>query len=247
MTVKESGRMKSFFSRNWVKFTLIAVAFIAVIVFVAIYYFDINNLRSRSEVEDGDIRIAAVGDSITYGLYIENLAENSYPRQLDDLLGEGHAVLNFGESNYTAQASGDYPYVSTESYQESLDFEPDIAIIMMGTNDSKAQNWNGREQFKEEYVDLVESYQELPSISRILLASPPRAFVDNVYSVMNPDNVEEIGEVVEEVAREKDLEFVDMYEESYNSEDLFPDGIHPNAEGAGEMARIFYDQITGVQ
>ena len=41
------------------------------------------------------IKIACVGNSVTYGLGIKKRVENSYPTQLQQLLGNTYEVANF--------------------------------------------------------------------------------------------------------------------------------------------------------
>lgn len=197
--------------------------------------------NSENEIAETDIKIAAVGDSITD----EYIPGANYPRILDDLLGEGYAVMNYGKSNYAAQASSDFPYTSTDAYEESLALKPDIVIIMLGTNDTKANNWNGKEIFKKEYTTLVESYKSLDSVSRVILASPPTVFIENVMrGSIDPQHVEPIREVIQEVAEEFELEFVDLSAKTANHPEWFFDGVHPTPEGAEEIAQIFYEQIS---
>lgn len=160
-------------------------------------------------------------------------------------MGDGYVVHNFGVSNYAAQSSSDFPYETTKEFQESLDFQPDIVIIMLGTNDTKVTNWNGSEQFKEEYSDLLANYQTLSSVSRIILASPPKAFLEGEVfgGAIDPNVVVYIRDAVEEVADEFDLEFVDVYEKTSGHPEYFPDGIHPDENGAAVLAKLFYRQI----
>lgn len=197
--------------------------------------------NSENEIAETDIKIAVVGDSITD----EYIPGANYPRILDDLLGEGYAVMNYGKSNYAAQASSDFPYTSTDASEESLALKPDIVIIMLGTNDTKANNWNGKEIFKKEYTTLVESYKSLDSVSRVILASPPTVFIENVMrGSIDPQHVEPIREVIQEVAEEFELEFVDLSAKTANHPEWFFDGVHPTPEGAEEIAQIFYEQIS---
>jgi lysophospholipase L1-like esterase len=48
--------------------------------------------------EKKPVKIACVGNSITYGSGIKNQFQNSYPGLLSQLLGEGYDVRNFGIS-----------------------------------------------------------------------------------------------------------------------------------------------------
>src|SRR5438270_834071 len=83
------------------------------------------------------IKVACVGDSITQG---SGLQENTYPLQLQRMLGSNYEVRNFGVGGATLLEQGDKPYIQQKLYQDSLAFQPDVVVIMLGTNDSKPQN-----------------------------------------------------------------------------------------------------------
>lgn len=109
------------------------------------------------------IKVACVGNSITYGAFIQNRELNCYPAQLQAYLGSGYEVKNFGVSGCTLLSQGDLPYVKTDTYRQSLDYQPDIVFIKLGTNDSKPQNRIYLDQFKHDYLELIDSYRVLPS------------------------------------------------------------------------------------
>jgi acyl-CoA thioesterase-1 len=54
-----------------------------------------------------------------------------------------------------------------------------------------------------------------------------------------------LNPMVEELAEELNLPCIDLYSPMMGRDDLFPDQIHPNAEGAGIMAQIIYEALTG--
>ena len=86
------------------------------------------------------IKIACIGNSITYGYGIEGRETNSYPAQLQTLLGKEFEVTNFGVSATTLLTNGNNPYIQTPEYQQALESNPDIVFIKLGTNDSKQIN-----------------------------------------------------------------------------------------------------------
>ncbi|MBQ8450967.1 MAG: hypothetical protein IJY64_08680, partial [Bacteroidaceae bacterium] len=47
------------------------------------------------------IKVACVGNSVTFGYGHKNPAETSYPTRLQQMLGEGYEVRNFGHSGAT--------------------------------------------------------------------------------------------------------------------------------------------------
>src|ERR1044072_7428681 len=88
----------------------------------------------------GKIRVACVGDSITWGSGVEGRESNSYPAVLQRLLGEKYEVSNFGVSGATMLKRGDKPYWEMSAFTDALAFKPNVVVIKLGTNDSKPQN-----------------------------------------------------------------------------------------------------------
>ena len=99
------------------------------------------SITAPAIADDGPVKVACVGDSITFGAGVENRAVNAYPQVLDRLLGERARVANFGRSGATLLKQGDYPYWEREQFTQATEFQPGIVIIKLGTNDSKPQNW----------------------------------------------------------------------------------------------------------
>lgn len=85
-------------------------------------------------------RIACVGDSITWGFTIVNRRKYSYPALLQQRLGADYEVRNFGQNDAAARFDADTPYVKKRVFQESLDWNPDIVLLMLGSNDTKKRN-----------------------------------------------------------------------------------------------------------
>jgi len=86
------------------------------------------------------IKVACVGNCLTYGHNIKNPGINTYPAQLQQLLGEAYEVENFGHSGATVLKNGHKPYYTKEAYKNSIAFEPNIVIIHLGLNDQGLNN-----------------------------------------------------------------------------------------------------------
>ncbi len=184
------------------------------------------------------IKIACVGNSITYGSGIVNRDKNSYPAQLQYYLGDKYKVVNFGVSGATVLSEGDFPYISTKEYNESKAFQPDIVLIKLGTNDSKAHNWKFSNSFLKDYKRLVNSYISLKSKPRVILLTPVRCYLDESPNI-NPRIIRhEIKPLIESFASKKKIEIIDLYEVFGDDWDvsLMPDKIHPSSLGAGMIA-----------
>ncbi|MBQ6989214.1 MAG: prolyl oligopeptidase family serine peptidase [Alistipes sp.] len=190
------------------------------------------------------IKVACVGNSITYGAGINNREQNSYPAQLQAFLGDEYEVRNFGVSGTTALYNGITPYINTESYKESLEFNPDIVFIKFGTNDAGVRNNKFRAAFGEDYRKVVDTYRNLPSKPRVILLTPIRSFLPEYH----PDDVivKEIIPIINLVAYERNLDIINLhnlYGDKWQQH-LMPDKLHPSSIGAAEIAAKLYHYLN---
>ena len=182
-----------------------------------------------------EIKIACVGDSITYGAGTSNPGKASYPSQLQALMGGGFKIGNFGRSGATLLNSGDLPYTKQGEYQKALAFAPDVVVIMLGTNDSKPQNWKNKDKYEADYESLVDAFAALPSKPKIWLILPVPAFGSN-FGIRGDVIEKETIPMVEAVAKKKGLPTIDLHTALKENGKDFPDKIHPNDAGAKVMA-----------
>jgi lysophospholipase L1-like esterase/pimeloyl-ACP methyl ester carboxylesterase len=189
------------------------------------------------------IRVACVGDSITAGAGATS-SFSSYPSQLGRMLGDGWTVGNFGNSGKTLLNSGDFPYQATDSLPKALAFNPNIVVIMLGTNDTKPQNWKFKDQFPADYKTLIAKFQALDTHPKIFVNRPPYVPGAGNYGINEPSMLEELP-IVDAVAKEAGLPEIDIYGATEKKDALFPDRVHPNNEGAGLLARTVYQALTG--
>jgi len=201
-----------------------------------------TDIHFHKKPTNGRVRVACVGDSITNGALIPGCFFRSYPAQLGKMLGEGYHVENFGLNGRTLQPAGDMPYCTELEYRLSLEFKPDIVVIMLGTNDTRPWNLRPVEEFAEEYVKLVRVYQSLATAPRIVLCLTPWAInAHNMIMSLSNDTdggaLPQINAGIRLAAERLGLEVVDMYSLFENRLDLLCyDGVHPNYRGAKLIA-----------
>jgi lysophospholipase L1-like esterase len=198
----------------------------------------------REEDYRETIRVACVGDSITYGARIHFRYHNAYPAQLGQLLGEKWNVRNFGVTRATLLKKGDRPYWEEPAFTSAQELQPHVVIIMLGTNDTKPQNWVHAREFVADYVELIRTFAELESRPRIWICYPVPAFSARSGirdSVINP----EVLSKIDQVAARTGCPIIDLYRPLSNKPRLFSDRVHPNAAGAREIATTIYTALTG--
>lgn len=197
-------------------------------------------VKSYSET----IRVACIGDSITFGSGIENRRTDSYPAQLGRMLGLEWQVQNFGVSGATLLKNGDTPYWDQKALEYALDYKPHVVIIKLGTNDTKPQNWKHADQFISDYTKLIQTFAELPTKPRIWICYPVPAFEER-WGIRQEIIKGELIPLIDKVARQTDTPVINLYKALDRRPELFPDAIHPDAEGAGLIAAEVYSTLTG--
>ena len=87
------------------------------------------------------IKVACVGNSITYGSGVADREVNAYPVKLQGMLGDKYEVGNFGKPGATLLNKGHRPYTQQQEYKDALAFAGDIVVIHLGINDTDPRNW----------------------------------------------------------------------------------------------------------
>jgi lysophospholipase L1-like esterase len=176
--------------------------------------------------------IACIGNSITEGG--AGNYYNSWPIQLRDMLGEGYYTENLGVSGTTMSKTGDSPWWNQPQYDYTFSLNPDIILIKLGTNDSKSGNWDPA-GYKADYIDMINQFRAMPSQPAIYMVTPAKAY-SSAYGITDDVISGQIIPILQQVAFEKAVHLIDMYNATSSMEANFPDGIHPNSEGARVIA-----------
>lgn len=201
-------------------------------------------LSVRAQETADVIKVACVGNSITYGAGIENRDRDSYPSVLGQMLGRGYEVRNFGFSARTMLIKGDRPYMKEQMFRDALGYNPDIVVVKLGTNDSKSFNWVHKADFQKDMQAMVNAFRAIPSKPRIYLCYPAKAYRLQ-YDINDSVIVHGIIPVIDKVAKANRLPVIDLHTATSGMEPNFPDKIHPDPLGAHAIAAAVYKAITG--
>ena len=205
---------------------------------------------------DAAVRVACLGDSITKGGHGSDEDDDdhadSYPEFLGALLGDGYDVRNYGSSGKTAADYGtdeSNPYRETPNWDDALDDGFDIAVVMLGTNDAKEDNWD-RDTFVAQYGALL---AETKARAAALVALLPVPYVPGDEfsasskwgddpSVMNEALPAATLDAFEEDGAAPDV-VVSLWD-AFGGDDpdlsLYDDAIHPNQKGYERIAETVY-------
>ncbi|MCB1179805.1 MAG: hypothetical protein KDK36_19670 [Leptospiraceae bacterium] len=189
----------------------------------------------------GRIKVACIGDSITYGGGIKNRIANSYPAQLQKILGKEYKVKNFGVGGATMLRKGDIPYWKEDEFMEALQFAPDIIIIKFGTNDSKTIHWNAK-AYKENYNDFITIFKKIYPEIKIYIALPIPAF-KKIWNIQPEVIDKEIPPILEEISEKENVGLINLYSVLLPYEEYFFDKIHPDARGAKLIAETIAEKL----
>jgi len=193
------------------------------------------------------IRVACLGDSITFGARLPDRAHSCYPSVLGRMLGPEYKVRNFGAGGTTLLQEGDRPYNKQAAYREAVAFRPDIALIMLGTNDTCAAprgNWEKHGAFASDARALPAAFRrENPGI-RLILCAPPDMRLDQsgLAEARKADlaarrpRLDRIRVWLREAAAAERVEFADMRYTTWSVKRTV-DGVHPTPAGAEAIAR----------
>ena len=140
-------------------------------------------------------------------------------------------------SGRTLLSKGDFPYIKEKAYADVKTFQPDIAIIMLGTNDAKPQNWKFEDEFASDYSALIAELRALPSHPLIMLCLPVPAYGIN-FSINDRVVNNQVVPMVKTIAKQNKTLLVDLYKPFSGHPEWFLDHIHPTKAGAGEMAQV---------
>jgi acyl-CoA thioesterase-1 len=216
------------------KMKLLALANAILIVLVGVETFALAMMLTESG-QPSTIRVACVGDSITAG--------TEYSVDLWLLLGSNYEVGNFGDSGATALLNSWRPYMNQSKFQNAKEFQPNMVVIILGTNDGLHELHQYNESFENDYSKLITQFRQLESKPQIWIVKPPPIF-SNSIDLSSTYFAQTIISQIEEEANKQNLPIIDIYSAFGNHTDYFKDCVHPNSQGAALLASEVYNAIN---
>ena len=192
------------------------------------------------------VRIACIGDSITFGLGIMDPGDR-YPAQLQILLGPGYVVKNFGHPGCTVtrDSFSGWPrgYAKQAEYAGALEFQPDIVICNLGINDVSDFAVPQHPAFVRDYLEIIAAFRSRSGTPRFILWQPLAPLFPGHRYYQAPA-VGQLNELIAQVAVQAGAETLDMHAPlAGHAEWVSSDHIHPNAQGARRIAEVTRDYL----
>ncbi|MDD3402247.1 MAG: GDSL-type esterase/lipase family protein [Hespellia sp.] len=212
----------------------------------------LNRLLPRKEKANGKKPcIVCIGDSITFGAGVRSTREKDcWVRLLEDLLEKKYQVLNYGISSATLLKDGNLPY-RADFLKKAIDIHPALFILMLGTNDSKPQNWNA-EKYEAELSEMIELLKKESADGRLIVMTPPFAVSANgkgeiAFAIQNDVIRDEIRPIVLRQAKNHQVTLVDLYQITEGHPEYYADGVHPNVLGNQVIAKCLLPSVQSTR
>jgi lysophospholipase L1-like esterase len=214
---------------------LLAVELVIVIALTSVAAYYVLNSQTQSD----PIRVVCAGDSLTQS--------TEYPYDLWNLLGtQTYSLRNYGAGSTTVLLTSETPYMNTTVFQDALQFEPNIVIIMLGTNDAQPSLIPYNATFVEDYVTLIQAFQSLPTDPEIWIVLPPPIAGDD-GGKMDPEyfqssiifDIKQAANITGSPTIDVNSVMQGHYPEYYKEDDV----VHINSEGSKVIANTIYAAI----
>ncbi|MBR5918700.1 MAG: sialate O-acetylesterase [Prevotella sp.] len=236
----ETKNCQNFLKKQWQ--TILSVTLI-----FNFFTFSTSIVSAAQKKANEKIRVACVGNSVTYGMGVEDREKNAYPVVLQRLLGDDYDVRNFGHSGATLLNHGHRPYTKLPEYQQALDFKADWVVIHLGLNDTDPRNWpNYGDEFIGDYRALIDSFREANPQAKVWICMMTPIFHRHPrFQTGTRDWHAAIQQRIRQIAATTDVGLIDLHTPLYAHPELLPDALHPNAKGAAILAQTVFSALTG--
>jgi acetyl esterase/lipase len=174
------------------------------------------------------IKVACIGNSITYGARLRFRNKESYPSQLQQIMGDSYWIRNYGKSGTTMTNSSN-PWTRTEAYPLMKAWQPNIIFINLGTNDVQRRYWISVDKYIQDYQNVIDTLKALPTHPRIILCLPTTSYRKD--KILDTDLIKFIIPAIKKVAKNNKLDFIDLHTLTAGYPGLFIDQLHPTSEG----------------
>lgn len=199
------------------------------------------------------LRIAVIGDSISTGAHAEDPQHNGYPARLGHLFGKKAEVRAFARGGACLSLKAENSLTNSPVFKRAVDWKPDVALVMLGTNDSNVSpdNWKHRAELEGDARHVIASLRNANPDVEVHLIGPPPMFPDR--KGLKPERVANLKQRVPNMGeiRRMNLGIAAAEPRVFHHDisgalyaDRTTDGVHPDTFGHEDLANQLFDQIS---
>lgn len=203
------------------------------------------------------IKVACIGDSITYGTNSSDTSMMNYPVYLQRLLGYDYYVEKYGAPSHSLIETDTQSILKHNYYNMSLNAAPDVVIAMLGTNDCRTQKWDDSKykdwtnpqrtaNFLAAGEKLINDFRAANPDVQIIWTTLPTVPQDAWLGSDWTQRIKRYGNpLIQQLAAENNCQIIDVFTFSENHPEMFEggDGLHPQNEQYGILAQGIYDMV----
>lgn len=205
-------------------------------------------LEAKKKAAEPRLKVACVGNSITYGYGTPDPSTDSYPAQLKTMIDTTrYEVRNFGKSRATLVEGTYFPYASQPEHDAAIAFAPDVVVIHLGVNDTDPRVWpDHRDDFIAHYLRLIDRFRTAnPNVRVIIANASPLTVAHGRYKSSTMDWRYQVREAIATVAEITESELIDFETALIDHQNTITDAVHPNKRGLGYLAEMVAKALTG--
>jgi len=205
------------------------------------------NLSGQKDI----IHVACLGDSITFGTGSADPSMHCYPVYFQRMLGYDYYVEKYGLPSHSLIETDQPSYLKHDYFKKSAEANPDVVIVMLGTNDTRPSRWADSaykiwtdpartQAFLDSGNKLVENYRKANPDVQIIFATCP--FVQQAGDWTN--NLVKYGNpLIKQIASTNNCSVIDIFTYTKKNIHMFAggDGLHLKDEKYEELAKGFYE------
>jgi lysophospholipase L1-like esterase len=205
-----------------------------------------NTVNGKATSDSDPIRIACIGDSITFGTAAwgetkngYNYPENNfyYPTVLQSLYGYDTVVGNFGFPGSNISSTSYSRYYTSCSYNMMMSFEPDIIVMALGTNNAVFIA-SQMSTFKNDYKTMIEDIHKRYPEAKLIMTTAIYRWDDWSLQIYAEGNV-----IPCQIDVANQFDYVTLYDtykefKPYGNDQYYRDKLHPNNAGYEKLAEV---------
>lgn len=209
-------------------------------------------------------KVAVIGDSISVGSGAENPRQQGYAAQMAALLGDKYDVEVFALGGHTLLQKTSASLMKKPIYQKALQFAPDVAVVMLGTNDSSSGRrpfWRYHEDLRPDLLSMISDLRQANPEILVHVAGPPPMYPDRsglkeervADLTQRREHLKVVRSVFRQVAEEEPNVIAHDLSRALSPEET-TDGVHPTTAGhkrlgnhMAELLRAAFDEGFSIQ